>query len=166
MTIYEIDKAIAACLESGTDEAVDMETGEILNLDALQMERDVKLENVACYIKNLTADADAIKAEKDVLAKREKTAREKADKLKAWLANQLNGAKFTTPRVAVTFRKSEKLEVTDDKAFIEWASVWHEDLLTLKTPEINKTAVKALIKSGGDASPFVKIVETQNIQLK
>lgn len=99
MTIYEIDKAIAACLDAGTEEAVDMETGEILRLDALEMERSKKLENVACYIKNLSADADAIKAEKDALVKREQEARKKVDKLKEWLANQLQGAKLTTPVV-------------------------------------------------------------------
>ena len=64
MNIYQIDAAIQACLDMDTDELVDMDTGEILSLDALQMEREQKLENVACYIKNLTADADALKAER------------------------------------------------------------------------------------------------------
>ena len=57
MTIYEIDQAIMEC--------VDIETGEIIDteqLDKLQMERDTKLENVACWIKELTAEAEAIKA--------------------------------------------------------------------------------------------------------
>ena len=45
---------------------VDEETGEITNLDeldALQLERDEKIENIALWVKNLTADAAAIKAE-------------------------------------------------------------------------------------------------------
>ena len=165
MTIYEIDKAIAACLDSGSEEAVDLETGEIFRLDALEMERNKKLENVACYIKNLSADADAIKAEKDALAKREQEARKKVDKLKEWLANQLQGAKLTTPRCAVSFRKSERVDVLDSKAFTDWAEVWHDDLLTIKSPEINKTAVKALLKTGEEL-PGVKLTESQNIQIK
>ena len=59
MTIYEIDQAIMNC--------VDVETGEIIDteqLDKLQMERDAKLENVACWIKDLKAEAEALKNEK------------------------------------------------------------------------------------------------------
>ena len=44
MTIFEIDEAILEC--------VDLETGEIIDaerLDALQMERDKKIENVALW---------------------------------------------------------------------------------------------------------------------
>lgn len=76
-SIYEIDQEILAC--------IDEETGEILDakrLDALQMEREKKLENVACWVKNLLADADAIKAERRQLEEREKAARNKAERLK------------------------------------------------------------------------------------
>jgi hypothetical protein len=55
MTLYEIDDAILAC--------VDPETGEIINpeaLTALQMEREKKLENVALWVKDLKAEAEAI----------------------------------------------------------------------------------------------------------
>ena len=52
MTIYEINNAILNC--------IDMETGEIIDteqLDKLQMDRDTKFENVACWIKDLKAEA-------------------------------------------------------------------------------------------------------------
>ena len=58
MTLYEIDQAILDC--------VDMETGEVIDsdrLDLLQMERETKLENVGLWIKDLRAEADAIKNE-------------------------------------------------------------------------------------------------------
>ena len=58
MNIYEINKAIEDILEDGF--SVDEETGEILfdesALNALNAEISEKIENVACYIKNLTAD--------------------------------------------------------------------------------------------------------------
>ena len=56
-SLYEIDQAIMACL--------DFETGEILDADrlnALQMERQDKVESVVLWIKNLAADAIAYKA--------------------------------------------------------------------------------------------------------
>lgn len=58
MNLYEIDLAI----EEAFTQAVDPETGEVndeymAQLDALEMERDRKVENIACFIKNLKADA-------------------------------------------------------------------------------------------------------------
>lgn len=47
MTLYEINAAILTAIAHGTDP----ETGEINNLDelmGLQMERDQKIENIAC----------------------------------------------------------------------------------------------------------------------
>lgn len=48
-TIYEINEQIMQC--------IDFETGEVIDadkLDALQLEKDKKIENIACWIKNLT----------------------------------------------------------------------------------------------------------------
>ena len=165
MNIYQIDAAIQACLDMDTDELVDMETGEIISLDALQMEREKKLENVACYIKNLTADADALKAEKDALAKREQAARRKIDSLKKYLTDNLHGEKLNTTRAAVSFRKSEAVEFVDPALFVVWAAECRNDLLTYKQPEPNKTAVKQYLKAGGTL-PGAALVERQNISIK
>ena len=77
MNLYEIDAAILDC--------VDMETGEVIDedkLDSLSVERDVKIENICCWIKNLKAEAEALKAEKESFAKRQKTAENKMESLK------------------------------------------------------------------------------------
>ena len=141
MTIYEIDQAIMEC--------VDLETGEIIDteqLDKLQMERDTKLENVACWIKELKAEAEAIKTEKQALAERQKVAENKAESLKKWLAYALQGEKFKTPKCAISFRKSEAVEVTDEG--LNNLMKEHDELLTYKAPEPNKTAIKQAIKDG------------------
>lgn len=165
MNIYEIDRAIQACLDMDTEELVDMETGEILSLDALQMEREKKLENVACYIKNLTAEADAIKAEKDALAKREQAKRNKIDSLKQYLANNLHGEKLSTARAAISFRKSESVEIPNQDLFVIWASGEHNHLLTYKQPEPKMKAIKEALKAGV-MIPGARLVERQNIQIK
>ena len=62
MKLYEIDNAILDC--------IDLETGEVIDterLDAPNMERDAKIENVACWIKDLRAENEAIKSEKQKL---------------------------------------------------------------------------------------------------
>ena len=141
MTIYEIDQAIMEC--------VDLETGEIIDteqLDKLQMERDTKLENVACWIKDLKAEAEALKNEKQALAERQRVAENKAESLKKWLAYALQGEKFKTPKCAISFRKSEAVEVTDEG--LNNLMKEHDELLTYKAPEPNKTKIKQALKDG------------------
>lgn len=141
MKLYEIDNAILEC--------IDMETGEIIDaekLDALNMERDAKIENVVLWIKDLKAEAEAIKAEKLTLEERQKIAENKVESLKKWVAYALGGQKFSTAKCAVSFRNTESVEVTEEglKALMKW----HYELLTYKAPEPNKKAIKDAIKDG------------------
>ena len=109
MTLFEINKAI---LDFQFE--VDEETGELLNaqaLDDLQMARDEKIENVGLWIKNLNAEAVAVKAEKDAMAHRQKMLEKKAESLKGYLAYALKGEKFSTPKIAMSFRKSESVDI-------------------------------------------------------
>ena len=81
MTLYEIDRAIMDAITAG----LDPETGELTNydeLEELQLARDEKIENIACYIKNIAADAKAIRDEEQALAKRRKTLENRAEGLK------------------------------------------------------------------------------------
>ena len=141
MKLYEIDNAILEC--------IDMETGEVIDaekLDALNMERDAKIENVVLWIKDLKAEAEAIKAEKLALAERQKVAENKAESLKKWLAYALQGEKFKTAKCSVSFRKSESVEVTDEG--LNNLMKEHDELLTYKAPEPNKKAIKDALKDG------------------
>ena len=156
MKLYEIDNAILDC--------IDMETGEVIDiekLNELQLERDTKIENVACWIKDLKAEAEAIKAEKQALAERQKVAENKAESLKKWLAYALNGEKFKTAKCAVSFRKSESVEVTD--AGIKSLMKEHDELLTYKAPELNKTAIKQALKDGLNVDGVQLVQKTSTI---
>ncbi len=152
--LYEIDQGILECL--------DLETGEVIDperLEALQMERSQKIENVACWIKNLESDALAIKAEKEALAKRQVAALAKAEQLKEWLANALGGQKFSTAKCAVSFRRSETVEVAD-------IALIPASLLRVKTSvEPNKAAIKSLLKDGQEVVGCC-LVESYNINIK
>ena len=140
MRLYEIDEAILSC--------IDTETGEILDaekLNALQIEREEKLENVALWIKNLTSDAEALKAEKQAFAERQKAAENKAESLKKWLTEALAGEKFKTTRVAVSFRKTKSVQVEDiwklDDSFVKYAE-----------PTPDKAAIKKAIEAGQEVA--------------
>lgn len=163
MTLYEIDKNIENLVN-----AVDPDTGEITvdndALDALLMERDAKIENIACYIKNLVAEAKAIKEEETALSARRKTTEKKAERLKDYLTYALQGEKFQTAKCAVSFRKSSAVEVDD--CFIEWAQTsGNEELLRYKDPEVNKTAVKERL-TGGEELEFARLVQNTSISIK
>lgn len=163
MTLYEITQAMLECC--------DMETGEVIDtakLDALQMERTAKLESVALWIKNLESDVEAYKAEMESFATRRKAAERKIESLKDYLSNALGGEKFSTTKCAVSFRKSEKLELLNEDHFRSWAVMNHRpDLLTIAEPKISLMAVKNALKAGEllDGSG-AELVQRNNIQIK
>ena len=152
-TLYEIEQAIMDC--------VDLETGEIIDiekLDQLQMDRDVKIENTALFIKNLLSDADQIREEEKKLADRRRVCENKGKSLKEYLSGYLSGQKFKTPRAAISYRKSESVNVSDIGKI-------PEEYLKHKDPEPDKTAIKAAIKSG-QTIDGAEIIVNQNIQIK
>lgn len=151
--LYEINEEILACVDTETGEIIDEE-----KLQQLQMKFDEKVEGIACWIKNLLSDAVAIKAEKDVLAEREKACKNKAESLKRYLQSALGGEKFKTAKVSISYRKSESVEIA------EGAKV-PEEYLKYSEPEVRKTDLKKAIKSG-ETFDGVSLIEKQNIQIK
>lgn len=112
MNLYEINEKLA-----NFHMEFDEETGEWLNeadLDALQMEKDEKVENLCLWVKNLKAEANAIKDEEKNLSDRRKVLEKKADRLEKYIAFALGNKAFSTPRVAVSFRKSASVVIEDE----------------------------------------------------
>ena len=124
------------------------------------MERDKKIENLGCWYKNLLADAEALKAQKNAFAEREKAKKAAAESLKGFLGRYLNGKKFETAKVAMSFRKSEAVEF-DSKCIGDVP----EEFLKFKDPELDKVAVKKAIKAGENV-PGCELVARQNLQIK
>ena len=160
--LYDIDAAILAC--------VDQETGEILDpekLDALQMEREQKLESVALWIKDLKAEAEAVKAEADKLTARKKAVENKIDGLKQWLLYALNGEKLKTARCNVYQTHSQKVVIDDEKALVDMlmTSPFGEKFLRVKEPEIDKNALKDSMKQGYEYE-FAHLEQTESVVIK
>ena len=156
MNLYDIEYEIMNC--------VDPETGEIIDeqrLDALQMAREKKIENILLWIKNLKSEADAIKIEEKALADRRKADEKKAESLTQYVQSVLNGEKFKTPRVAVSYRRSEAVVVDDVKFMIGVC----DDYLRYKEPEPDKAKIKAALKDGVDV-PGCHLEERQNMTIK
>lgn len=159
MSIYDIDSAIVSLIDEETGEVTDEEA-----FDALQMERDVKVENIGLYYKDLTAEAKAIKEEEASLAARRKSVENKAERLKKLLTYALQGQKFNSPRLKVSYRKSSTVELKD--GFAAWAEENADDLLTYSEPKPNKTLIKAAIKDGRVPDNLAVIETHENIAIK
>lgn len=151
MTLYEIDAQIMECLS---------EDGEVINpekMAELQMERADKIENVACWIKNLVAEADMIEIERKKLDERKHSALKKAESLKGWLNYALEGQKFSTGKCAVSYRKSQVCTIIDpEKVPAAWYKAKYE---------VDKATIKEALKNG-EVVPGAVLEERVNIQIK
>lgn len=135
-------------------------------LNALEMARNEKLENIALYIKNLDAETAAIVDEIGKLTERRRRKENKADYLRQYLQLALEGQRFETAKCAVNYRKSQAVELENEEDFVEWASTnGRDDLLTYQRPKVNKTEVKAALKAGAEI-PGAALVERNNMQIR
>lgn len=168
MRLYEISEAYNDFLlayENGDIE----ESAFADTLESIEGAFEDKAENIACLIKSLDAEAEAIKAEAAKLNERAKVKGNEAERLKAYLAQHMlatNTLKLESPRVRLSFRKSEAVEILDEAAFIADAqSAGRDDLLSYKAPTVNRTAIKKAIKAG-ETVQGAALVEKQNLQIK
>lgn len=161
MNIYEIDQQIM--------ELVDPETGELLDAQAfmdLQMERDIKVENMVLWLKNLSAQSAAIKKEIDTLTERKHRADRKCESLKRYIAEILGGEKFSTAKCSVSYIRRKALQVQDIASLVSWLEEnGHRDLVVRKEPEVSKKSVTDLIKKGSEV-PFAELVENTSLVVK
>lgn len=152
--LYEINQAIAECL--------DLETGEIIDIEKLSqltMERDEKIENIGLWIKNLKADIEMYKAESDSFTAKKKAAENKLESLSRYLSDYLDGQKFSTPKVTISFRNTTSVKVADDAEL-------PEEYRRIKTVvEPDKKAIKAALESGAEIDGCV-LMQSKSISIK
>lgn len=161
LSLYHIDKELEAL--------VDQETGEVLDFDAfeqLQMARDAKIENVACWTKNLDAEAKAIRAEEVELASRRKALEKKRERLLEYLNRALDGNPYKSARCAITYRKSTSTEITDMAELVQWCiDNGHDGMVQYNAPTVSKSDIAPLLKAGV-AVNGAEIVTKMNMGVK
>lgn len=153
MKLYEINQEILDC--------IDMETGEIIapeKLEALKMDKRDKLRNIAFVALNAAADAKAYEEQEKKFAARKRSAKATVEWAKATLARELAGQKMKEPEFAISYRKSEAVEVADEAAVPDEFRIPQPD-------KIDRAALKAALKNGAVIAG-AQIVERQNIQIK
>ena len=145
MKLFEIIKEIANCVKYG-DDVVNVETGEIIDteaLDALKIERDVKIENIGKWILNLEAEEKALADQEHRFKERKEAAKRKKESLKKYIAFVLGGKPWKSTACEFRFRTSEAVVFGG-----ALESVPNEFLRRYETVELDKAKVKKALKAG------------------
>lgn len=164
MKLYEIDKAIEQLIADSTDP----ETGELVIdedvFNALCEEKEQKIENLLLYIKDLNVFVENLKAEKVNIDERIKKTQKKVDGLTEFVKTILNGEKFRTTKVQVSYRPSTSVVVND--GFVDWAKIYAPQLLRKKeTYEPEKEFIKTELNEGSEL-PFVRLETRVSMKVK
>ena len=168
MRLYDIENGIIELLERGFNDACVNEDGEIdfdlaqQYLEALEGEREEKIESIALYVKELYHEADAIAQEELKLKKRRQAKEKKAERLEEYLKSSLLGfgsKKFETPRVVLSFRSSKSVVITDESKLDE------KYMKAKVVVTVDKTAIKDALDKG-EVVEGAAIEEKQNLQIK
>ena len=164
MTIYELAaqyEDFARMVEDGDipDEAI---ADTFALLDA---EFDDKADALACIIKELGAEAEAIKAQETALKERRQRKESRAEYLRGLLSEsmkRLDKAKIETSRNVISFRKSTALVIADEEDF----KARHRDLCQVEeVVKIPKKDITDRLKAGEEISGAA--LETrQNLQIR
>ena len=167
MNIWQIDRR----MKEIDYKAEDQETGEILDeilyaeLEALQMARPEKVENLALWIKDLQVFADDLKAEKMAIAKRQAQVERKVEKLKGWLQVFLDGEKPKSPRYQVRYTTTSSVVLSDEPETVNWlVDHGYDDAVKIDV-SVRKDEVKKLLKGGADV-PGASLEERVSMSVK
>lgn len=138
-------------------------------LTAIEGEFNEKAENLAVYIKNLTADINEMKAEEKRLKSRRVSAENQVERMKKYLLNSMQAIgvkKISMPRARITLRlNAESVVVENEKALIDWAMRHDETILKYQEPELKKTDIKELLRMG-EKIPFARLERKENVTIK
>ena len=137
-------------------------------LEAITASIEEKADNIACMLKGLEAEAQAIKAEEDRLKARRQAKERAYERIKAYLSEERLKANITavdTARNKITFRKSESVQIVDEGAFLSWALINNTELIKFGEPKPNVSVIKKALKDGATIQG-AELRVNQNIQLK
>lgn len=166
MKLYEINEEIQKLFDLDPDaetHLVDPETGEVIFgtadeiFNQLALAWDQKVEGIALMIKNNIAEAEAIRAEEIKLADRRRVKENTVARLKEFLSQELNGTKFESAKVKISYRKSTSVDIKADAEI-------PVQYLRVKT-EPDKTAIKKALEVGEEI-PGAELVTKNGIIIK
>ena len=160
MNLYEIAGQYRAVLEMEPEN--DDELAAQMNaLDELGGELTVKADNIVRYMRNLSSEADALKAEEDKLYQKRKAIENKHDRLKNYLAVQLYLAGIRELKAGIFKLRFQPttpaISIIDESAIPE--KFW------IVKREVSKASIKDAIKAGEEV-PGIEIQRGETLVIR
>jgi hypothetical protein len=162
LKLYEIEAEFMALAQSIIDNGgeVSPEQEELLQINQTNLE--TKARGYGFIVIDLESEITIIDGELARLTALKKSRSKTIDKLKEMVSNAMSMYgidKIESPTLKLSFRKSESVEIEDEKYILN-------EYCTIKTTSTpNKNKIKEAIKSGVDVFGAV-LVENKNLQIK
>lgn len=163
-TLYELTGNYITLMDMLDDPEVDPIT-LMDTLDAVEGELDEKAENYGRIIRNLEAEAKALKEEADRLSRRKRTIDNNIDSLKKrlQLSMELTGKdSIDTPLFKFRIQKNAPSVVVD----LDDLQDMPMEYLTYHEPPVNKTALKDALKAGLDLTGIAHLEQSQSLRIR
>ena len=163
-TLYELTEEYRQLLDWMEDPEMDPQTIQD-TLEALGGEIEEKADGYAKVIRQLEADAAALKAEAKRMTNKQKTAEENIERLKKSLQRtmEITGReKIDTGLFKVWLQKTPESVVMDEQ-YIENIP---ERFLRMRDPEINKRAIKEALNAGEDLDGIAHLESQRKLRFK
>jgi len=170
MKLYEYAEEFGALFDSLDEmDGEEMEQAWFDTLESVEAEFDDKAENVIAFIKELNAQAAALKEQEKAFAERRRAKEHHAERLKKYLLGCMNTVgrkKIDRPMGCASVRNTPEFpRFEDEAAFADWALANDSSLLRFRPPEIDKTAVKKYLQAGNEIDG-VRLERSQSVIIK
>lgn len=133
----------------------------VSDLESLQIERNRKILSMACLVKDIEAEAEALDKEASALKERARIKANAASRIKGVIAAFMEpGEKLADNRAAISWRTSKSVQV--DCEPIALPTLYRREKLVI---EADKTQIKAALEKGEEI-PSCSLVTKQNLQIK
>lgn len=162
-SLYQLTDSYRSLLALDAEEASDEAIRE--TLDMLTGDIQEKSTNVAAYMRNLEAAADAIDEAAKSMRDRAAKVRKRADSIKGYLLHNMQAceiSKIESPYFTLTVKKNPPSVVVFDEAAVPG------DFMVQKPPPAptpDKTRIKELLKAGEDV-PGCKLEQGVRLEVK
>lgn len=164
MTIYELSEEYEMLLELAEDPEVDPETLSD-TLEALGGEIEDKADGYAKVMKQLGADAAALKYEEKRMSARRTVCENNIKRMKAALQAAMEATgktKFKTDLFSFSVQKNPAAVVMDEQ-YIENIP---EEYLIPQEPKIDKAKIKEDLKAGKDLDGIAHLEQGESLRIK
>lgn len=169
MHLYEIETALLALFSRIDEGEVSVEDAAD-TIEGLQLDYDAAVDNAGTRVKELRADAAAIKAEIAALQARLAAKQAQADRYMALILEsmrRLDKTKVETPRNCVSIRRNPtKVVIADEAEFCAWAARFAPQFVTRKEEyKPNRETIKTAL-GRGEAISGARIEQGESLQIK